>query len=89
MIVHRRIDAVTAVVTSINAVLRNRTVMNFWLTRALGGLIVGIATGFVGLIVTLPVLGHAAWHGYLETIDASAFPRHEVGVNATPKIHEG
>jgi len=87
MIVHRRVDAVTAVVTSINAVLRNRLVMVIWLSIALGGLVLGILTACVGLIVILPVLGHAAWHGYLETIDASAFPRHDVGVTASPRPH--
>lgn len=85
MIVHRKVDAVTAVVTSVNAVLRNRLVMMLWLCLALGGLIVGIATGGLALIVILPVLGHAAWHGYLEAIDADAFPRHTEGVTASPR----
>jgi len=84
MIVHRRVDAVTAVVTSINAVLRNPFVMALWLALIVVGLLVGFATGFIGLAVILPVIGHAAWHGYLEAIDASGFPRHEQGVTATP-----
>lgn len=85
MIVHRKVDAVTAVVTSVNAVLRNRVVMVLWLGIALGGLLLGIVTGGLGLVVILPVLGHAAWHGYLETVDASMFPRHDVGVTAEPR----
>lgn len=85
MIVHRRVDAVTAVVTSINAVLRNKFAMMVWLAVIVAGVLLGVATGFVGLVVILPVIGHAAWHGYLETIDASEFPRHEVGVTATPR----
>jgi len=84
MIVHRRVDAVTAVVTSVNAVLRNRLVMAVWLALIVFGLLVGVATAFVGLVVILPVIGHAAWHGYLEAIDASGFPRHESGITATP-----
>jgi uncharacterized membrane protein len=82
MILHRRVDAVTAAVTSINAVLRNKAPMALWLTLIVAGLVLGIATGFVGLAVVLPVIGHAAWHGYLETIDASEFPRHETGLTA-------
>jgi hypothetical protein len=39
----------------------------------------------VGLIVIVPVIGYAAWHGYLETIDADEFPRHEVGITAIPR----
>ena len=85
MIVHRRVDAVTAVVTSVNAVLRNKFVMMIWLTLIVSGLVLGAAMAFAGLAIILPVIGHAAWHGYLETIDASEFPRHDVGVTATPR----
>jgi uncharacterized membrane protein len=86
MILHRRVDAVTAVVTSINAVLRNKLPMALWLAIIIGGLLLGVATAFVGLAVILPVIGHAAWHGYQDTIDASAFPRHTSGITAVPKI---
>lgn len=85
MIVHRRVDAVTAVVTSVNAVLRNKFTMVVWLAIVITGLLLGFATAFIGLAVILPVIGHAAWHGYLETINADAFPRHEVGVTAKPR----
>jgi uncharacterized membrane protein len=85
MIMHRRVDAVTAVVTSVNAVLRNKRAMLVWLTLIVLGVLLGVATAFVGLAVTLPVIGYAAWHGYLETIDASGFPRHDVGITAEPR----
>ncbi|MBT8441941.1 MAG: DUF2189 domain-containing protein [Gammaproteobacteria bacterium] len=85
MIMHRDVDMITAVVTSINAVLRNKLAMFVWLSLILIGLVIGLATGFVGLIFVLPLIGFAAWHGYLDTIDASAFPRHEVGITATPR----
>lgn len=86
MIVDRRVDAVTAVVTSINAVLRNRLVMALWLGLIVLGVVLGFATFFIGLAVILPVIGHAAWHGYLDAIDASGFPHHESGVTATPEV---
>lgn len=85
MIMHRDVDMVTAVVTSINAVLRNRIAMLVWAGIIVLGIGLGFATGFLGLIVTIPVLGHATWHGYLETIDASGFPRHQRGVAASPR----
>ncbi len=85
MIMHRRVDAITAVVTSINAVLRNKLALMIWFTLIVVGLLVGAATAFVGLAVILPVIGHAVWHGYLETIDASEFPRHEIGITAVPR----
>jgi hypothetical protein len=56
-----------------------------WLSIVVLSLIVGVATAFVGLIVIIPVIGYAAWHGYLETIDAGAFPRHEEGITSVPR----
>jgi len=85
MIMHRNVDAVTAVVTSINAVLRNKAAMAVWIMLIVLAIAVGFASFFVGLAVTLPLIGHATWHGYLETIDASVFPRHQKGVAATPR----
>jgi uncharacterized membrane protein len=85
MIMHRDVDSITAVVTSVNAVLRNKLAMLVWLSLILLGLLIGMLTAFVGLVVILPVIGYGAWHGYLETIDATDFPRHTVGITATPR----
>ena len=85
MIMHRDVDSITAVVTSINAVLRNKLAMIVWLSLILLGLLIGLLTAFVGLVVILPVIGYGAWHGYLETIDATDFPRHNAGITATPR----
>ena len=85
MLMHRDVDAVTAVVTSINAVLRNKLAMLVWVSLIVAGVLIGFATAFVGLIFTIPLIGHATWHGYEETIDASAFPRHKEGVAARPR----
>jgi uncharacterized membrane protein len=85
MIMHRDVDSVTAIVTSVNAVLRNKGAMIVWLALIILGLVLGVVTAFVGLIVIIPVIGYATWHGYEETIDASAFPRHHEGVTATPR----
>ena len=85
MIMHRDVDSITAVVTSINAVLRNKLAMAIWLAIVVISLLVGVLTAFVGLIAIVPVIGYAAWHGYLETIDAEEFPRHTGGITATPR----
>jgi uncharacterized membrane protein len=75
MIMDRNTDLVTAIVTSINAVLRNRKVMLLWATTVLGGVLFSVLTGLLGLMVTFPVLGHATWHAYRETVDASDWPQ--------------
>ena len=85
MIMHRNVDSITAIVTSINAVLRNKGAMIVWLTLIVVSLVLGVLTAFVGLIVIIPLIGYAAWHGYLETIIADDFPRHEIGVTAMPR----
>ena len=85
MIMHRDIDSITAIVTSVNAVLRNKRAMLVWLTIIVISLLIGVATAFIGLIVIVPVIRYAAWHGYLETINADAFPRHQEGITSTPR----
>ena len=85
MIMHRDVDSITAVVTSINAVLRNKLAMFIWLSIVIATLLLGVLTAFIGLIAIVPVIGYAAWHGYLETIDAEQFPRHAVGITSVPR----
>lgn len=68
MLMARDVDAVTAVLTSIEAVKRN-----FWPMMIWGWIIAfltafGIATLFVGLIVVFPLLGHATWHAYRDLV---------------------
>jgi len=74
MFVDRRTDAVTAVVTSINAVLRNKRAMLVWAALIVLSVAAGFATALVGLAFTMPLIGHATWHAYRETIDASMWP---------------
>ncbi|MCL4720355.1 MAG: DUF2189 domain-containing protein [Gammaproteobacteria bacterium] len=74
MIDDRDTDAVTAVVTSVNAVLRNKRAMFNWAAVIVVAVLIGFMTAFIGFVVMIPLLGYATWHGYQETIDASAWP---------------
>jgi uncharacterized membrane protein len=91
MLVDRKVDTVTAVVTSINAVLRNKPAMAVWAACIVLAVAPGFALLFIGherggalvlvmtgLGLTLPMIGHATWHAYRETIDARAWPPNEV-----------
>jgi len=78
MICDRDADAVTAIVSSVNAALRNKRTMAVWILVIVGLTALGFATALVGLAVTMPLLGHATWHAYRETIDAHAWPVHDV-----------
>jgi uncharacterized membrane protein len=77
MLVDRKVDTITAVLTSANAALRNKPAMIVWLALIVLLTGVGFATAFVGLAVLFPLLGHATWHAYREAIDGSAWPPHE------------
>jgi uncharacterized membrane protein len=77
MIIDRKADMITAVITSVNAVLRNKRAMLVWAGVIVLGVAFSFATGLLGLIVIVPLLGHATWHGYRETINAEAWPKHE------------
>lgn len=74
MMLDRKTDTVTAVLTSVNAVLRNKGPMALWAGIIVLFLLVGFATAFVGLAVCMPLLGYATWHAYQETIRPDAWP---------------
>jgi uncharacterized membrane protein len=74
MICDRDTDAVTAIVTSVNAVLRNKPAMAVWALCIVVLTAIGFATALIGLAVVIPLLGYATWHAYQDTIDAAAWP---------------
>ena len=64
MLAEREVDFVTAMITSIATVVKNPLPMLVF------GFVVGLATlvallpAFVGLLLVLPIMGHATWHLY-------------------------
>ncbi len=75
MIMDRDVDAITAMLTSFNAVLRNKSAMLVWALLIILSLLIGFASLFIGLMFLLPIIGHATWHGYRETIIADDWPQ--------------
>lgn len=76
MMMDRRVDAVTAVLTSVNAVLSNKGPLLLWALFIVLAVLVGFMTAFLGLAVLMPVVGYATWHGYRATIQSDAWPQH-------------
>jgi uncharacterized membrane protein len=72
-IANRDVDVVTAVVSSINAVLRNRGTMLLWAAIVALLTLVGFATAMVGFVVIIPLLGYATWHGYRDSLDVEGW----------------
>ena len=64
----RNVGLQRAVRTSILAVRANPGPMALWGLIVAGALVAGAIPAFVGLIIVLPVLGHATWHLYRKVI---------------------
>jgi uncharacterized membrane protein len=64
MMLEQRIDALTAMGSSMALVCKNLPVMLTWGTIVLGLFLLSLATGLVGLIIVFPLLGHGTWHAY-------------------------
>ena len=64
MMLEERTDALSAMGISMAMVWSNLAVMLAWGAIVLGLFVLSVATGFLGLILVFPVLGHATWHAY-------------------------
>jgi uncharacterized membrane protein len=69
MILDRDTDAITATITSFAVVLENTAAMVLWggLIAALMGMSLLLPWG-VGLLLVAPLLGHASWHAYRDSV---------------------
>ena len=64
MLLDEKTDALTALGTSMATVWANLPIMIAWGAIVLVLFAVSVLTGFVGLIIVFPLLGHATWHAY-------------------------
>lgn len=68
LLLDREADFVTAMIVSGRAFKANQGVMLAWAATIAITLFVAMLPLFLGLLVALPVLGHATWHLYRRTI---------------------
>ena len=68
LLLEREVDFVTAMVTSIRAVAASPIVMLAWGAFVVLSVILSALPAFLGLLVILPVLGHATWHLYKRVV---------------------
>ena len=64
----REEDFISAIILSIKGVMRNLPVMLAWGAIVGVMLVIAAAPAFLGLLVVLPILGHATWHLYRKTV---------------------
>jgi uncharacterized membrane protein len=74
MMADRDVGMIRVGISSVNAVLRNKTVMVMWAAVIVAPSVIGFATVLLGLGPIMPWLAYAAWHAYRETLDASEWP---------------
>lgn len=68
LLLERDVDFVTAMITSLRAVAASPLPMISWAVLVAVLLILSALPMFLGLVVTLPVLGHATWHLYRRVV---------------------
>jgi uncharacterized membrane protein len=73
LLAFRDVDMITACVSSLNAVLRNKRVMALWGLLIVLLTVLGFAT-VIGLGLVMPWLAYATWHACVDTLDASGWP---------------
>ncbi len=64
----QHVGARQAVQTSVRAVLANPQMMALWGVIVAAGLVLGSLPVLIGLIVVMPILGHATWHLYRKVV---------------------
>jgi uncharacterized membrane protein len=69
MLLDRRVDVITAILTSLTAVRLNMGPMLLWAALIVVFTGAGLATFFLGLAITLPLIGHATWHAYKDVVE--------------------
>ena len=64
LLLDREVDFVTAMIASFQYVLANPVPMLGWAAFIAGTTLVALVPWFLGLLIVLPLLGHATWHLY-------------------------
>lgn len=65
MLLDRDVDFVTAMLTSLKTFKAHMGVLLIWAACIAGLVLLALIPMFLGLLVVLPVLGHATWHLYM------------------------
>ncbi len=77
LLLDRDVGAAVALLTSVRVVAANPLTMALWGLIVAALLVIGSLPVFLGLAVTLPLLGHATWHLYRKAVEPGPAPRAE------------
>ena len=73
LLLDRKISILDAVLVSWKVVMENPQAMALWAGLIMVTTMLG-ALALVGSVIVIPVLGHASWHAYRDTVNASGLP---------------
>ena len=68
LLLHRPVGVPGAIITSIRVARKNPVEIGTWGAIVATGLVLGSIPMLIGLIVVMPVLGHATWHLYRRAV---------------------
>ncbi|MCA8903127.1 MAG: DUF2189 domain-containing protein [Hyphomonas sp.] len=72
MLLNEKGNVFVAAITSFRAVAANFIPMLVWAMLIVALTVLGIATGFLGLVITFPLIGLASWRAYRDLVPSSA-----------------
>lgn len=68
LLMDRKVSVNRAVLTSWRAVMANPVATGLWAGVVLVLTLIGLATLMFGLVLVVPILGHASWHAYRDLV---------------------
>ena len=68
LLLDRQVNVISAITTSIAVVQKNFWTMALWAWLIVIFIGVGLATAYIGLMVTVPLVGLATWHAYRDSV---------------------
>jgi uncharacterized membrane protein len=68
LMLDRNQDAITAMLASIGALFRNPAAMTVWAIMIVAMTVIGFLTFHIGLVILMPLIGHATWHAYRDIV---------------------
>ncbi len=77
LLLDRQVSIKQAVLASWQVIFANPAPMALWGALIMVLTLLGFATALVGLVVLVPLLGHASWHAYRDLLDVSGMPERE------------
>lgn len=68
LMLDRNQDAISSILASIAALIRNPAPLALWAALIVTFTVLGFLSFHLGLVVLMPIIGHASWHAYRDLV---------------------